>query len=127
MLYSIDEIRKRVTPVARKYNLPRVYLFGSYARGEATEGSDVDILIDRAGSAIHGRGLFGMAAVYNDLRESLGKELDLVTVAALDQDNDSRSARRFSETVRKERISLYEQQFPVGVACKPPAQPAHKA
>jgi len=109
MIFSVDEIRKRVTPVAKKYSLPAVYLFGSYARGEATERSDVDILIDRAGSAIHGRGLFGMAAVYNDLREALGKELDLVTVAALEQDKDSRSSRRFSEAIRKERISLYEQ------------------
>jgi len=110
MIYSIDELKRRVTPVAKKYSLPAVYLFGSYARGEATERSDVDILIDRTGSAIHGRGLFGMAAVYNDLREALGKELDLVTVAALDQDSDSRSSRRFSETIQKERISLYEQQ-----------------
>ena len=107
MIYSIEEIRNRVTPVARKYNLPKVYLFGSYARGEATEGSDVDILIDRAGSAIYGRGLFGMAAVYNDLREALGKELDLVTVAALEQDSGYPSARRFSETIRRERVSLY--------------------
>ena len=109
MIYSIEEIRRRVTPVAQKYKLPAVYLFGSYARGEAAENSDVDILIDRAGSSIHGRGLFGMAAVYNDLREALGKELDLVTVAALEQDVGSRSSRRFSETIRKERIALYEQ------------------
>ena len=110
MIYSIDELKKKVAPVAKKYNLPAVYLFGSYARGEATERSDVDILIDRAGSAIHGRGLFGMAAVYNDLREALGKELDLVTVAALEQDKNSRSSRMFAETIRKERVVLYDQQ-----------------
>ncbi|MDR3294725.1 MAG: nucleotidyltransferase domain-containing protein [Clostridiales Family XIII bacterium] len=34
-------------PIAIKYQLPTVYLFGSYARGEATDDSDVDILIDR--------------------------------------------------------------------------------
>ena len=108
MIYSIEEIKKRVAPVAKKYNLPAVYVFGSYARGNATAESDIDILIDRSDSTIYGRGLFGMAAVYNDLREALGKELDLVTIAALEQDLESRSSRRFAETVKKERISVYE-------------------
>jgi len=108
MIYTIDQIRKLITPVAQKYQLPAVYLFGSYARGEATEASDVDILIDRAGSAIYGKGLFGLAAVYDDMKEALGKELDIVTVAALAQELDSRSSRRFSETIKKERVALYE-------------------
>ncbi len=34
--YTIEEIRRRVTPVAEKYRLAAVWLFGSYARGEAT-------------------------------------------------------------------------------------------
>ena len=109
MIYSVDELKNKIVPVARKYNLPAVYLFGSYARGEATEKSDVDILIDRRNSTIYGRGLFGMAALYDDLREALGKELDLVTIAALEQDKDSRSSRMFAETIQKERISLYDQ------------------
>jgi len=40
-------------------------LFGSYVRDEATDSSDVDILIDREGSAI--RGLVDLGALYNDL------------------------------------------------------------
>jgi len=110
MIYSIEELKSRIMPVAQKYRLPAVYLFGSYARGEATDDSDVDILIDRSNSAIYGRGLFGMAAVYEDLREALGKELDLVTVAALEQDSGSKSSRRFAEAIKKERVALYEQQ-----------------
>ena len=97
-----------VTPVAQKYQLPAVYLFGSYARGEATEHSDIDLLIDRTNSTIYGKGLFGLAAVYNDMKEALGKELDVVTVAALAQEQDSRYSRRFSEKVEKERVALYE-------------------
>ena len=109
MIYCIDEIRRKVTPVAQKYKLPAVYLFGSYARGEATEHSDIDILIDRSNSSIYGKGLFGMAAVYEDLREALGKELDLVTIAALEQDGNSNSSRRFAEEIKRERVALYEQ------------------
>ena len=42
MVYTIDEIRQIITPIAKKYGLPAVYLFGSYARGTANEDSDVD-------------------------------------------------------------------------------------
>ena len=40
MIYTIEEIRRIITPIAKKYRLPAVYLFGSYARGDATETSD---------------------------------------------------------------------------------------
>ena len=40
MIYTLDEIKSRVLPVIQKYNIPAMYLFGSYARGEATEESD---------------------------------------------------------------------------------------
>lgn len=35
--YTIEEIRAIVKPIARKYGVARVYLFGSYARGDITE------------------------------------------------------------------------------------------
>lgn len=46
MIFTVEEIRRRITPVAVRYRLKAVYLFGSYARGEATDESDVDLLID---------------------------------------------------------------------------------
>ena len=44
-IYTIDEITAAVKPIAEKYGIDKVWLFGSYARGEATEKSDVDLLI----------------------------------------------------------------------------------
>lgn len=41
---TLDEIRKKVAPIAKKYNLKAVFLFGSYARGQAREDSDIDLL-----------------------------------------------------------------------------------
>ncbi len=46
MVYTIAELQRIITPIAQKYRLRAVYLFGSYARGTATENSDVDLLID---------------------------------------------------------------------------------
>ena len=46
MIYTAEEIRRRITPVAVRYRLKAEYLFGSYARGEATDESDVELLID---------------------------------------------------------------------------------
>lgn len=46
MIYTAEEIRLRITPVAVRYRLKAVYLFDSYARGEATDESDVELLID---------------------------------------------------------------------------------
>lgn len=45
-MLSIAAIRDRITPVCQKYPIRKVYLFGSYARGNATEKSDVDLRIE---------------------------------------------------------------------------------
>ena len=46
MIYTAEEIRRCITPVAVRYRLKAVYLFGSHTRGEATDESDIDLLID---------------------------------------------------------------------------------
>jgi uncharacterized protein len=56
------------------------YLFGSFARGEADEKSDVDILVDLDRSVPFGLGYFGMIG---DLQELLGRPVDVVTREAL--------------------------------------------
>ena len=100
MILSIEELRRRVAPVAEKYQLPAVYLFGSYARGDATDHSDVDILIDRSGSRI--RGMLDMGSLYTDLRDEVGKEIDLVTTQTLEQRSTSERTPEFVESVRAE-------------------------
>lgn len=106
MVYSVDEIKTRVAPVARKYQLRAVYLFGSYARNEATEASDVDILIDRTGSTI--KGMFDMGGLYNDLRDSIGKEIDLVTTQTLEQKSTCQRTPWFVKNLQTEMMKIYE-------------------
>ena len=48
-MLTVDEIRTIVTPLVEPFPVVRVILFGSYARGEATEKSDVDLIIDSEG------------------------------------------------------------------------------
>ena len=105
MVYSIDEIRKIVEPIAKKYSLKAVYLFGSYARDEATEDSDVDILIDRTGSTISG--MLDMGGLYNELKEKIGKEIDLVTTHTLEQRSTRERVPSFVNNLNSGRILLY--------------------
>ena len=45
MIYTLDEIKKRILPVIEKYSIPAMYLFGSYARGDFNIQSELDIMI----------------------------------------------------------------------------------
>ena len=105
MVYTIAEIRTAVLPVAEKYGLKAVYLFGSYARGEATEDSDIDLLIDTDGTAV--KSLLQLSSVYCDLETALGKPVDLVTVSSLTQSVGMPSEEQFRGTIWKERVNLY--------------------
>ena len=59
----------------------KAWLFGSFARGEETEKSDVDILILPDKSQHFS--LFTLSGMYEDLKELLGCEVDLITDAGL--------------------------------------------
>ena len=105
MVYTLEQLKEKVAPVAQKYKLNAVWVFGSYARGEAKETSDIDILIDRTGSEI--KGLFAMGGLYNDFEEAVGKSIDLVTTYALEDKNARERTPWFVETVEKERVKVY--------------------
>jgi predicted nucleotidyltransferase len=105
MVYTLNELKNIIKPIAVKYDLPAVYVFGSYARSEATENSDLDILLDRTGSKI--KSLFDMGGLYNELCEIFNKEVDLVTTYALAQNDEDDETPMFRETVMKERVTIY--------------------
>ena len=96
MIYSIYEIQQRIAPVTKQYGVKAIFLFGSYARGEATSSSDLDFRVDK-GSL---RGLFALGGLYSDLEESFGKELDLLTTGSLEP--------KFLNHIANEEILVYE-------------------
>ena len=105
MIYTISEISDIVRPIAEKYGLNAVFLFGSYARKEATESSNIDLLIDTDGTAL--KSLFALGALYCELEEALQKKIDLITVSTLEQQAQMPSEEYFKETVERERVRLY--------------------
>ena len=59
MIYTIEEIKAKLEPIFATNNIQKAVLFGSYAKGEQTEKSDVDILIDSTGK-LRGLDFFGV-------------------------------------------------------------------
>lgn len=102
MIYTIDEIRERIKPIVKKYNIETVYLFGSYARGNATEESDVDLLVNA--DNVPGIKFFGL---YADLEEALEKKIDLITEAQILQSRNSPLHKRFIKEVETDRKVIY--------------------
>jgi predicted nucleotidyltransferase len=94
--YSISDIQKLIQPIAVLYGVERVVLFGSYARGNATPESDVDIHIDKG--AI--RGYFRLAGFHRDLEDALDAQVDVLTTGALDEE--------FLSHIAEEEVVLYE-------------------
>ncbi len=78
-MYNAAEIQKIVSPIAARYGVERMYLFGSYARGDNTPASDVDLRIDKGDV----RGM-QMAFLLSDLEDALKLPVDLLSTAALD-------------------------------------------
>jgi|WetSurMetagenome_2_1015567.scaffolds.fasta_scaffold1222005_2 uncharacterized protein len=76
---EIDQIKNKILPVLKEAGVTRSSLFGSYARGEAVDDSDIDILVEVPG----GTGLFAFAALQVKLEEVLQKKVDLVTYKSI--------------------------------------------
>lgn len=93
-IYSVDEIRNIVKPIAQTYGVEALYLFGSYAKGTADSNSDVDFRIDKG--LVRG---ITFAKLYTDLEEVLDKPIDLVTTNSLDDD--------FKKMISSEEVLIY--------------------
>ncbi len=95
---AIDELlkerREEILAVAARHGAHNVRVFGSVARGEADERSDVDFLVDME----PGRSLFDMGGLLMDLQELLGREVDVVTERGL--------KLRIRERVLREAVRL---------------------
>ena len=106
MIYTLDEIRRRVRPVAEKYHLRAIYIFGSYARGDAREDSDIDLLVDLTGADLSG--FFAVGGLYNDLETALQKKISFVTTESLERPYCRMSEKLFQESMQAEKQIIYD-------------------
>ena len=81
--------------LCKKYPIRKAYLFGSYARGNATEKSDVDLRIE--GDI---KSFFMLGGIYSELSDALGAELDLLSRLP--------ESEAFKENLKKDEVLLYE-------------------
>jgi len=93
--HTIEELRAIVAPVAERYGVDKVYLFGSAARGDQNENSDYDFCIELGKI----RSLFTLSGFFGDLKDAVGHEIDLVTIESLPPE--------FSNNVMAEGVILY--------------------
>lgn len=95
MAVAISELREVVSRLAAKYGAQRIYLFGSYARGDMTELSDIDLRIDKG--SIRGLELAGLLV---ELEDELGVSVDLIPTGSLDS--------KFLSSIKNDEVLLYE-------------------
>ena len=103
VIYSIDEIQRIVAPVASKYDVDRVFLFGSYARGDANSKSDLDFVIDKG--RLRGLQLAGMLG---DLQERFDKGVDLLTITGI-TNGSADGEPGFKQGIEEDMVVIYEQ------------------
>ena len=91
---TLENIVRLVKPIAEKYHVQEIYLFGSYARGEADTDSDLDFLV-YGGENFKLTMIFALA---EDLREALNKRVEVFEIHEVNVDSE------FYNTIMKERL-----------------------
>lgn len=89
---GIEELRSRrdeILQVATRHGARHVRVFGSMARGDADEKSDVDFLVEME----KGRSLLDLGGLLMDLQDLLGRRVDVVTEKGLRERIRSRVLR----------------------------------
>lgn len=95
-MLSIPIIKERITPICKEYGIKKAYLFGSYARGEATENSDVDLRIEKG--AI--KDLFTLSGFRLDIIKVLGVKTDILSVLP--------DSEIFCKNLQNDEVLIYE-------------------
>lgn len=95
-VYSFSLLKKKVAELATKYNISKVVLFGSYAKGLAKPTSDIDLVIT---TDITGLEFFGLL---DDFVNTLNKDIDLI------REKDIIEGSKVDEEIKKTGVIIYE-------------------
>lgn len=97
-IFNINEIKTILFPVFQTAPVYRAILFGSYAKGNPTDKSDIDIVIDSEGELLN----INFYGVLEDITTRLGKRIDLFEITELKNNVVMKSV------VEREGIVLYD-------------------
>ncbi len=99
MTTAINAIKEKVEPILRESGVIRASVFGSFARGEQTPESDVDLLVEFQKERIPG--LIGFVGLQRRLEETLGKKVDLLTYNSI--------YHLLRDRIMREQITFYDE------------------
>ena len=92
-----NQTKEIIKGILENYNIRRAGIYGSYARGEADEGSEIDIVVE-----LSKKSLFELVGVKQEIEEATGLKVDITTYNGLD--NSRREG--FKERVLKEEEKI---------------------
>ncbi|MCQ2363487.1 MAG: nucleotidyltransferase domain-containing protein [Acidaminococcaceae bacterium] len=95
MLYTVEQLKNLISPIAAKHGIAAVSLFGSYSKGLAKESSDVDLLIEKGKLET----LFELIDFRHDVEDILNLPVDVVTTETSD--------KSFLSRISKDGVLLY--------------------
>ena len=73
----MDKMIQKLIQILKKHGVKKIEIFGSYARGEAREGSDLDVVVEFE----ERKSLLELVGIEQELEEQLGIKIDLLTEA----------------------------------------------
>ena len=76
---KLEEIKVKIIPVLRRYDVRKAAVFGSFVKGEEREDSDIDILVEFKGE----KSLLDLAGLKIELEEALQRKVDVLTYNSL--------------------------------------------
>ena len=97
-VYTVEELRERLTPIFKQFGLVKAAIFGSYARNEATSKSDIDLLVYLDETFDLNKYLNFEAA----LKKALMKKIDILEYRCINQ--------FMQEDILGEAVKLYERE-----------------
>lgn len=99
-VYTLEEIKQILYPILKTEAVYKAILFGSYAKGLATEKSDIDIVIDSKGELINIK-FYGLL---EEIIQKIGKKVDLIEISEIQKGST------LYHKIQKEGVIIYEKQ-----------------
>ena len=97
-IYTIEELKNKVSPILKNTDVKQAILFGSYAKNTPTSKSDIDLVIDSEGKLLN----IYFYGLLEDLVQGLQKKVDLFEISEIQKGS------KIYDDIRREGIVIYE-------------------